>query len=357
MDVDTHNSQSLETYPVMLEQKSLRELILAPLKRRSDVRTMIICTDHVSRDGQDDDSITDTHDYSNGDSDTKHFDAERDDVATVASPDPGAYWSCLLDQERFTSGLDLAYLTDAMKQLPNCKKIHISDTCTTSGAVMLKDRIGTRLCKGFDPYSRYSKHFVMRVLRTTLLAISGSGIKVVELDICLGLANEGGQHSITDDVFHLPDEYRLLLRHGFTNIKKLRLVVNTQNDEDWDENVSEFIKLFPNLSLLWLRVANHDTSVEFSCLTEALQALPLEVFELVNCSTTQENLMPLLLHNQTTLKEIVLNKVNIERGTNGTWNWVKNHLRTELPRCSLDFRDCRVAGKVPTLPMASWHEF
>ncbi|KJK73733.1 hypothetical protein H634G_11002 [Metarhizium anisopliae BRIP 53293] len=121
MDMETQNDMSLETYAVMLGLESLRELINAPPMRRSKVRTIIICTHHVSRDSQEGNGITGTHDYSNGDSDTEYIGADPDDVATIASLDQGACRSCLREQEKFTSGLDLAYLTDAMKQLPNCK--------------------------------------------------------------------------------------------------------------------------------------------------------------------------------------------------------------------------------------------
>ena len=118
MDIESHsNGESSETYHVMLGTNSLQKLISTSdfPTRRSNVRTIIMCTDHVSMDSQEDDGITDMHNYSNGDSDTKYFDAKREDVASIESVDQGTYWSCLLDQQKFTSALDLAYLTEAMK--------------------------------------------------------------------------------------------------------------------------------------------------------------------------------------------------------------------------------------------------
>ncbi|OAQ58255.1 hypothetical protein VFPPC_12221 [Pochonia chlamydosporia 170] len=363
MDIETYNdSKSLETVPIMLEQNSLEELLSISATQRSNLRTIIMCTYHVSRNHDEDDGITDTNNYSNGDSDTEYFDAERNDVPTTASMDQGAYWSCLLGQEAFTRGLDVSYLTLALRKLPDCQKICISDAYLPWGSAQLEERIGTQLCKGFDQDSPYSKRFVTRVLRTTLIVISISGIQVTELDISLGLTGGRGSHSMTDDILHLPKNYQPLMDHGFPNIKTLKLVVNTQDDEYWDKNVSSFIELFPNLSHFRLHLADRGSSVEFPYLTEVLERLSLQVFELVNCSTTQENLMPLLLCHQATvekeaaLEKIILRDVNIEQGKNGTWKWVKNHLRTELPRCSLELRHCLVAGKVPTMPITVWHE-
>lgn len=189
MDIETYDSKSLGTLPVMLEQNSLQELlnISGSPTQRSDVRTIIICTHHISRNSQEGNGITDTHDYSNGDSDTEYFDADPDDVATIAWVDQGAYRSCLRDQEKFTSGLDLTYLTNAMKPLPNCKKICISNAYAHLGSAQLEEKIGTQLCNGFHTYSRYSKRFIARVFKAALLAIFGSDMKATELDICLGL--------------------------------------------------------------------------------------------------------------------------------------------------------------------------
>lgn len=138
--------------------------------------------------------------------------------------------------------------------------------------------------------------------------------------------------------------------------------MNTQDDSDWDRNVSSFLGLFPNLSHFRLHLADGDNSVEFSYLPEALQMLSLETFELVNCSTTQENLMPLLrchratTEQETTLKEIVLEGVDIESGKNGTWNWIKHKLRARVPTCSVVLRNCLVEGTHPMPRMTFWHQ-
>lgn len=336
-----YDAESVETCLVMLERKSLQNLInISESSLHSEVHTIQICTHHLSRQ------------YYN--------DYVREPNVNIY--DDTFYESRLLQQEDFIPSC-LGYLTRAMTRLPNCNKICFSDADPPWGLKRVEDEVGFPLCRHFDLDSRDSRVFVKRALRITLASVSASRIQVTEIDISLGLTDrQMGNCSITSDALYFPAIDQQLIYQSSTNIKTLRLVLNTGGNEDWDDDLSSFLGLFPNLSHFRLHLADRGSSVEFSYLTEALQKLPLEVFELVNCSTTRANLMPLLLchqataENQARLKQIILEGVNIESGKNGTWSWVKEHLQTKLPLCSLDLRNCQVEGEVCMPPKTSWRQ-
>ena len=137
--------------------------------------------------------------------------------------------------------------------------------------------------------------------------------------------------------------YQQLVHEKFTNITSLRLVVNTSGHDNWDYHIADFLPFFPNLTHFRIHVADHSRNVRFSHLAKALEKLPLEAFKLVHCSTTERNLVPLLLCHGATLKKIVLDGVTVESGR--AWDSVESQLRVKHPACSLILENCPVAGQ------------
>lgn len=169
---------------------------------------------------------------------------EADDIQRMYE---GRYLRQLEQQEVFLkSGLAIAFLARAMTRFPNCHKIRLSDAHHPLGADQLTNDVEYDLWKGFNAKSRESRDYVKYISRTTLAAISASGIKVAHFEICLA-AVDGlrGTSSISSHVLELTADYQRLFYQSFENVTTLRLVLNPDTHLYWDDNVSPFLCVFP----------------------------------------------------------------------------------------------------------------
>ena len=130
------------------------------------------------------------------------------------------YLTSLEEQEKFTSsGLDMAFLIRAMTKLPNCTKICVSDTHRPWGSARLARISGHAVHRGFDPDSQDSQAFVKHLLKTTIAATSASRIRVVEIDVCLGLEPRNETWAISAAALDLPINVIRLAQKSVVSVK------------------------------------------------------------------------------------------------------------------------------------------
>jgi hypothetical protein len=196
-----------QTRYVMLDRCSLENLLQISSHTifGPSLHTLEICVDH----------LTDEPPLFNPG--TWYCDLEHE-LATVNEAEYKRY----LDDQIYLkeSGLDAAYLTQALVNLPNCKTIVIDDLNQPWGAASQKRQTGV------SPTSKVltadSICFVKRALRVILAAVIASRLSLEEFHISFGF----NRHAISPAMLVLPEICSDQLRSRLTSLNTLVLTIN-----------------------------------------------------------------------------------------------------------------------------------
>lgn len=324
---------------VMLERESLNTLIRISGHPRlgPEVRTLGFCTERLL---EPDDGLEEENSFWEtvagdmaGDSDSDEPDGwlegERD--AGLWPGDDGfldqsaavisrRYFD---DQESFFSGPDVAALTRAMSGLYNCKTLLLTDAHPPWGAVRMEREVG-ELGRGLAHDAIGDESFVKHVIDVMLTAARESQLPVEELCIELGKESKisaGDPISLhlldspPESIARRPDSNHLI---GLTTLKLIASpVIEDESEEDeaapgWPGNFSRFLGLFPQLSHFSLAFSgDFDYGIASSCLLDVLSLPRLRKLELTRIDTVEAQLTGFLLRHESTLEEVVLDKVKM----------------------------------------------
>jgi hypothetical protein len=118
-------------------------------------------------------------------------------------------------------------------------------------------------------------------------------------------------------------------------------------DEDplvWSKPLVDFILLFPRLEVLDLYFDTRLRRTGFQALIRALSLQNLRILRLGGFDCFSNDLILLFDKHQNTLREIVLNDVNISTKPEGSWKKLETMLGDQLQITRLEIVGCNVDG-------------
>ncbi|KAL6402196.1 hypothetical protein AUP68_14663 [Ilyonectria robusta] len=311
---------------VMLEQRSIHNLIDIsehPTLRLA-VRKLGLCTQRIMRRN---DNVECLHDprLENADWENRRqpeFDSDKEeDWLDEEEVDKDECRVCasgqlLREQEAFHLGKDRAGLLQAMRNLPNCKTLSLTDARLPWGVVRVRDVVvfpftllaGPSVlgCGRVQNFTRY-------VLDTTLSAAAESKLPFKSLDINLGHRDLNSCLSpIHVQVLDSSEELK------FANLTYLRLIISPflgwGQSPDWEPGFTRFMNMFPQLShftLCFERNAHYDYGQIFRRLSKVLSIPHLRVVDLGRFETIASELGGTLVRHQATLEDITLREIKL----------------------------------------------
>jgi hypothetical protein len=297
----------------MLDRYSLENLLQVsshPVFGPS-LRTLVICVDHLT----DEPPLFHPSTRDNPGEDGEAF------------VNAKAYNRYLDDQNDLReSELDMAYLTHAFINLPNCKTIVVGDTHQPWGAASQKKHTGV------SPTSSImlgeSIEFVTRLFRVVFAAVIASHLALEAIDISIGFDRE----AISPDMLALPKLCSKLLQSRLTSLSTLLLMVNPDNgmsSRTWASGLVKFINLFPNLNRLGLTFELCDEQRRLRAISKVLRLRCLRVLKIDAVECTENDLARLFLNHKNTLKEIDLTRIWFLDGK-GSWRSLTRTIREQL---------------------------
>lgn len=291
------------------------------------VRTLEICTDHLTIEPP----AIDPGDWAHP------FGGDFVDV------DEREYKRHVDDQNYLReSGLDTAYLTQALAHLPNCRTITIDDERRPWGAASIKRQMGAFPTSSID--LEESARFVKRALRVILTAVVASRLPLEALNICPGFNRE----AIGPDMLALPELCSNQLRSCLTSLDALDIMLNPNASgslDDWRRGLVNFVMLFPDLGRFRLSFYTRDEEQRFRTISESLRLQRLRVLELSAVQCTEDDLARFILACKGTLREVGFDLIGIIAG-GGTWQSLLCKIRDELSLVRLRMIDCELDEKL-----------
>lgn len=248
------------------------------------------------------------------------------------------------EQDAFHSGRDRAGLVQAMRNLPNCKTLSLTDAHLPWGAEQLLSEVDFPLEVEEGPefvFCETERDFVKYVLDTMLAAAAESKLPIESLDIYMGNMNERrGRHPIPVQLLDPPEGLE------FANLTYLRLILrprlNRELTPNWEPGFTRFLDMFPQLSHFTLGFdgnLEYDRRLLFPRLSKVLSIPHLRVVDLARFETTASELARTLARHQATLGDITLREIKFH-STNWPvllrklWNMPKVR-RLTMERCMI----------------------
>jgi len=251
--------------------------------------------------------------------------AESDVEAAVNTEE---YMRCLEDQKRLSEwGLDTAYLTRALINLPNCKTVCVNDTHRPWGAASQKRQTGVRPTSSIGHVE--SVDYVKHTIKVVLAAIMASQVSLNLLEISPGFNREAIGPAM------LPPRPDICIGQPMshlTRVTSLALMLNPgtgQNSNTWATDLLHFLELFPALEGFSLNFYERDEEGRLSELSTRLRLQSLRVITIDSANCTEHDLAMLFLNHKDTLKEIHLDCVSIINGK-GSWTSLESTVEEQL---------------------------
>jgi hypothetical protein len=241
-----------------------------------------------------------------------------------------AYYCYLADQHYMAgSGLDLALLTRAMCNLPNCKTVRIDDAGLPWGAVLQKSHTGVFPGSGLDNGGNYSVLYTKRIIEVVLTAIIASQISLERFELVPSI----DQDTISPNLF--PGQSRLytpLRPSQLPQVASLHILINPDHGEPpdvWAENLLNFLEFFPTLQDLNLEFSEVDEDQRLATLSHMLQLPCLRSLSISESRCSKDDLSTLFLNHKDTLKEIQLRNIDLMEGEK-SWHSLEDTVRSHL---------------------------
>lgn len=251
---------------------------------------------------------------------------------TWANINEEAYQHYLADQKRVGEcGLDSAYLTRAIINLSNCKRIYVNDTHRPWGAASQKRQTGVRPTSNMECMD--SVDYIKRTVKVVLAAIMASQISLDLFEISPGY----NRQAMSPEMLPLwQDIYLSRPLSQPTRVACLSLMINPKPSgryQTWAQDLVAFIELFPALEKLSLYF--FDCVVKnggLKALSTSLRLPFLKVLSITSADCAENDLATLFLGHKDTLREIELDCVDIIEGEE-SWTSLKlivhEHLSVE----------------------------
>lgn len=287
------------------------------------VRALVICTDHLT---------TEPPAFEPGTWD-------RPMESELVTIDDKEYKRHLDDQIYLTeSGLDTAYLAQALVSLLNCRSVTVDDGDHPWGAASIKRQTGALPTSNIELGE--SARFVQRVLRVILAAVAASRLPLEALELSSGFNRE----AIGPDMLAFPELCSNQLRSCLASLDALDILVNPDASEAlhiWEKGLVDFVSLFPNLGRFRLAFYPRDEGQRFRAISNSLRLQRLRTLALSSVQCTEDDLVGLILACKNTLQEINLDLTGIVAG-GGTWQSILRKIRDELSIRRLTMIDCEL---------------
>lgn len=294
----------------ILRQVSLSE------KYRASVTDLNICIHHVPE---------------------ARYDFELEDISSQArsimTSNHSHYTMLLRDQKwLMESGQAAAHLAVALKNLPNCVTIEISDLIYDLDRSFQKSNASQLLITRMELST--SIDFVTRLISTTIAAINASDCILETLYIGHELEGIGIQQ--------LPRLSSDQLGLSFSKLSVLCLVVGLKSRDiqnNWEAYLFDWINLFPSLKELDLTFNLRLTRDQFSSIGRGLHVDNITTLGLRCVDCHYDDLTVLLKSHRDTLRHIILDCVDLT-GCVNPWRSVLELIRDETLIDSVEIMGC-----------------
>ncbi|KAK1634965.1 hypothetical protein BDP81DRAFT_432319 [Colletotrichum phormii] len=358
------------TRHVMLERQSLQNLVDIshhPVLRRA-VQVVELTTDHlvtppdyISRADYSICGINDEYDcVRRSDGETISFgDDEYDAVIETYKAEWGGY------EDFLQAKLGIRHVVRALSNLPCCSAVGIDDGVRPWGAFRLGRRIGTLPTRFVTPFQAQSMVFATTLIRTLFAGLLYGRHTIERLYICFGHLKTGCT-SVTPRMLSMTPAVEETLTNRLTTIKTLHLVVNPNDhentfgedakklvprtdpiwagDSDWCLEFCRFLRIFPTLTNFTLHFNPRDERQQFPRLSEDLRIPGLQSLCLQFVDCTKDELIMLLGRHRDTLRELILDTVDITEGGPKTWSSLLRSLQDSLCLEAVVLENCMVDG-------------
>ncbi|KAK0707010.1 hypothetical protein B0T26DRAFT_728839 [Lasiosphaeria miniovina] len=338
-----------ETRYVMLQQHSLENLL--EISRHTvfgpALKTLTICIDHLKKHPQYDHAPLHWGDLA-------RMMAEGDLIPGM--PDPSsrggseelvvnrpAYESLLEDQKfMMESGLNTAYLTQAIAAFPNLETVVVNNAFQPWGAAAQGRQTSVPMSNGIDGLE--SNEFVVQTLHRVILAIAANNISLYELDIAIGRLDGG----ISPDMLVFPRPVLRYIQSHPISLTSLCLSVSPRNsihpNSELVGDLLGFTALFPGLQRLSLEFNLRDEHEHFPAISQRLRLPGLRFLAIGAVQCTESELVTLLLGQKDSLEEVSFTLIDII-SEGGSWQSCLATIRDELSIRLLEMIHCQSADK------------
>lgn len=259
------------------------------------------------------------------------FSIPESDVKKTNDP----YFVKLLRDQKWLMETDEAagILTFALKNLPNCTTIRISDI-TYDGAYCRFQKFNPSGLLTTTMFLNASRDFVTRLISTTVTAIHESGRipEVLHIDVDF----EGIY------VNQLPRFSAGQLGFSFSKLSSLTLNLRARGEQDAD--LLDWIKLFPSLTFLDLSFSPDLFDDDFPTISQCLHIDGLTTLRLCFVKCNYYDLALLLKKNRKALRSFLLFEIDLIGGEN-PWRSILETIRDETLIDSIKFDICRFDDK------------
>ncbi|KAK2738279.1 hypothetical protein FQN57_007142 [Myotisia sp. PD_48] len=220
------------------------------------------------------------------------------------------YLNHLQDQSKIREfGLDICWLVQALRNLPNCKCVTIYDSAWDEpfGAATIKRQTGVPLTRAVN--NDESIKFVERAIWVVLMAISMSESNVDMLGVEYGLAWTPVSPYMLRNSIDNANQLRL----NFPSINSLSLLFYPDGEssmENWTKDLIDFVKLFPRIMTFDLAFSHRDEH-RFETISDTLHLQYVQDLQLGCIDCHESDIIRLLLRHKDTLKTIRLETINL----------------------------------------------
>ncbi|KAJ6117893.1 hypothetical protein N7523_005764 [Penicillium sp. IBT 18751x] len=243
-----------------------------------------------------------------------------------------------VDEQEYTreTGLDIAYLTQIVKNANNCQAIMLDDQNRPWGAATVNRNTGHFPTSSIN--WDYSRKFLKRAIHVIIAALTAGEAQTTSLELCTGLERP----HVHPSMLVFPPFY---LDHvpWVVTLTSLRLTMDPdygENPDHWAKLLADFVMRFPNLDTLDLYFDTRVDKSGFHALSQILNIPHLQTLELAGIDCLPEDLFNLFHVHRNTLREIGLHIVGISTETGGSWHSVLALIRDRLNLTTLRMVDC-----------------
>ncbi|KAL9119289.1 MAG: hypothetical protein Q9187_004158 [Circinaria calcarea] len=243
------------------------------------------------------------------------------------------YTMLLRDQKwLIESGQATACLALALKNLPNCTAVEVSDQLDDFDRNFQKSKASRLLTTRMTLPA--SIDFVKQLISMTIAAINASGCMLEIFSI-----------SDVDEGIGIQQLSRLssgMLGHPFSNLPSLSLMLGLKIDDDrggWEPCLLDFLKLFPSLKDLDLAFQPRLTRAQFSSIAQGLRIEGIVILLLGCVDCHYDDLSALIKRHRDTLRRITLDAVDLT-GYIKPWRRFLEFIRDETLMDCIEFIYC-----------------
>jgi hypothetical protein len=294
---------------------------------------------------------------------TEHFSSTLSEVYDLKSDCDGLSRALEEQSRLLDNGQDLAYLTEAMTGLINCRTVALTDTHIPWGGARLQKEANRKLVRGVHYDSDADQRFMSHLLTVMFAAVAQSRLPIENVDLRLGRPEE------TSSGFPLSLELLDIDRDTIplATVSTLRLGLCSPHGvidaATTGVRVEDFFKLFPRVTCC--TVDFEDIFGDHRVFSDVARYLYLEqvrILELTRSEGHVPELCALIWRHQSTLEHLALRRMGLYGA--GAWAEVLSTIR-DLPNLrSFNMEDCLFAGipftslseKIPIPEIVSVHE-